>query len=67
MFIYEAETVIVMIVSHIVAFTLVNGLSGKCVASGRVVVVVSLSSCSFLLMVDKVIIISMESSLVYTV
>ena len=45
--IYEAETVIVM------AFTLVNGLSGKCVASGRVVVVVSLSSCSFLLLVDE--------------
>ena len=50
-----------------VLIVLFDSMSEKCVAGGRVVVVVSLSSCSFLLMVDKVIIISMESSLVYTV
>ena len=32
-----------------------DSMSGKCVAGSSVVVVVSLSSCSFLLMVDEVI------------
>ena len=38
-----------------------DSMSEKCVAGGRVVVVVLPSSCSFLLMVDEVINISMES------
>jgi len=36
-----------------VLLVLFDSMSEKCVTSGRVVVVVSLSSCSFLLVVDE--------------
>ena len=42
----------------------VDSMSGKCAAGGRVVVVILPSSYSFLFMVDEVINISMENSLV---